>query len=107
VRPFAHCIGCGWELIKDNKYKPQKHQCENRYCKEDSFDDIDKWAFRSKAWEVSCHIWSALICLTGCYLRQECNFKHINLTQIHRQSDKMFISILNKIRTGEYTPLAR
>lgn len=33
-------------------------------------------------------------------MEQECNFKHINLTEIHRQSDKKFISILQKIRTG-------
>jgi ATP-dependent DNA helicase PIF1 len=86
VKPFAHCIGCGWELIKDHQSRPQKYQCENRYCKEDFFNDIDKWAFRSEAWK-------------------ECNFKHVNLTEIHRQSDKMFISILNKIRTGMYAPV--
>lgn len=44
--------------------------------------DRDKWAFRSGAWE-------------------ECDFKHVNLTTIHRQSDKVFIDILNKLRTGK------
>lgn len=80
VRPFQYCIGCGWELIRDNQWRPKEYRCENKHCREDVFQDIDKWAFRSKAWE-------------------ECNFKHINLTEIHRQSDKKFISILQKIRT--------
>ncbi|KAH3982695.1 hypothetical protein HBH70_003200 [Parastagonospora nodorum] len=80
VRPFQYCIGCGWELIRDNQWRPKEYRCENKHCGEDVFQDIDKWAFRSKAWE-------------------ECNFKHINLTEIHRQSDKKFISILQKIRT--------
>lgn len=80
VRPFQYCIGCGWELERDNKWRPKEYRCENRHCREDVFQDIDKWAFRSKAWE-------------------ECKFQHVNLTEIHRQSDKKFISILQKIRT--------
>jgi ATP-dependent DNA helicase PIF1 len=80
VRPFQYCIGCGWELIPDNKWRPKEHRCENRHCREDVFQNIDKWAFRSHAWE-------------------QCKFKHVNLTEIHRQSDKKFISILQKIRT--------
>jgi ATP-dependent DNA helicase PIF1 len=80
VKPFQYCIGCGWELIPDNKWRPKEHRCENRHCREDVFQNIDKWAFRSHAWE-------------------KCNFKHVNLTEIHRQSDKKFISILQKIRT--------
>jgi hypothetical protein len=84
VKPFQYCIGCGWELQRDNKHRPKEYQCENKYCREDIFYDVDKWAFRSKAWE-------------------ECDFKHINLTEIHRQSDKKFVSILQKIRTGEST----
>lgn len=43
--------------------------------------DDDKWAFRSNAWE-------------------ECKFKHINLSNIHRQSDEVFIKVLQKLRTG-------
>lgn len=53
VRPFQHCIGCGWKLERDNKWRPTEYRCENRFCREDVFYDIDKWAFRSKAWEVS------------------------------------------------------
>lgn len=82
MKPFQHCIGCGWELIPDNKQRPTQYHCENRKCREDVFYHVDKWAFRSKAWE-------------------ECNFKHINLTEIHRQNDKKFISILQRIRIGK------
>jgi len=32
---------------------------------------------------------------------QECNFVYSNLTQIHRQSDIVFINILQKLRVGE------
>jgi hypothetical protein len=53
VKPFQYCIGCGWELQRDNQWRPKEYKCENKYCREDIFYDIDKWAFRSKAWEVS------------------------------------------------------
>jgi hypothetical protein len=53
VKPFQHCIGCGWELIRDNQWRPKEYHCENKHCREDVFYEIDKWAFRSKAWEVS------------------------------------------------------
>ncbi|KAJ8118005.1 hypothetical protein OPT61_g936 [Boeremia exigua] len=79
VKPFGRCM-CGWELEKDNQHSPKEYTCTNRNCREHTFYDIDKWAFRSRAWE-------------------ECNFRHVNLTQIHRQSDMMFKSILNRIRT--------
>jgi hypothetical protein len=88
VKPFQYCIGCGWELERDHPRNPKEYRCENKYCREDVFYDIDKWAFRSKAWE-------------------ECEFKHINLTEIHRQSDKKFISILQRIRTGVLIDIAR
>ncbi|KAF2656709.1 hypothetical protein K491DRAFT_367536 [Lophiostoma macrostomum CBS 122681] len=42
---------------------------------------IKTWAFRSNAWK-------------------ECNFAHVNLTDIHRQSDAVFIGILQKLRLG-------
>ncbi len=46
-----------------------------------TYYDKDKWAFQSNAWK-------------------EAKFEHVNLTQIHRQSDKVFIGILNRLRTG-------
>jgi len=75
VKPFQYCMHCGTEL--------ETAESETRYtCKEHGHSlDIDKWAFRSAAWE-------------------ECNFKHVNLTNIHRQSDVEFIRILEKCRMG-------
>lgn len=32
---------------------------------------------------------------------EECGFRHINLTNIHRQSDQVFIGILQKLRIGK------
>jgi ATP-dependent DNA helicase PIF1 len=75
VKPFRYCIDCGRETIKNNdetEYKCRVHG---------TFYDKDKWAFRSTAW-------------------QESDFVHVNLTQIHRQSDRAFIGILNKLRMG-------
>lgn len=75
VKPFRHCIECGKETIVN------KDETEYRCRDHGIYKDIDKWAFRSKAWE-------------------ECDFAHINLTRIHRQSDRAFINILNKLRMG-------
>lgn len=79
VKPFLYCIGCGWELIHEENDGELQHRCENRKCRYDVWPDADKWAFRSKAWA-------------------ECNFEHVNLTEIHRQTDRKFIAILQKIR---------
>lgn len=79
VKPFQFCMQCGFELNvsePDTRYSCERHG---------DFLDIDKWAFRSAAWE-------------------ECNFEHVNLTTIHRQSDLKFIHILEKCRLG--TPLS-
>ncbi|CAI6335923.1 unnamed protein product [Periconia digitata] len=75
VLPFEHCVTCGLET-EENKWKGQ-HVCP----KHGVFKDIDKWAFRSDAW-------------------QESGFTHVNLTTIHRQSHKAFIAILHKMRRG-------
>lgn len=75
VKPFQHCIHCGRTMtIVDGGlgYKCPQHGV---------FRDEDKWAFRSNAWK-------------------QCRFEHRNLTTIHRQSDKIFIDILNKYRYG-------
>ena len=75
VRPFKYCMYCGRTLFTGQDQ-------EGYTCTEHGkFYDIDKWTFRSAAW-------------------QECNFMHVNLKQIHRQSDKEFITILNKFRFG-------
>ncbi|KAF9735423.1 ATP-dependent DNA helicase PIF1 [Paraphaeosphaeria minitans] len=75
VKPFRYCIECGRETIvnkEETEYKCRAHGI---------FYDKDKWAFRSTAW-------------------QECDFVHVNLQEIHRQSDRAFINMLNKLRMG-------
>lgn len=74
VEPFKYCSDCGYTLEDRDigVYACPKHG---------DFLDIDKWTFRSKAWK-------------------ECDFRHVNLTQIHRQRDHRFITILNKLRFG-------
>ncbi|KAF2257453.1 hypothetical protein BU26DRAFT_44044 [Trematosphaeria pertusa] len=62
---------------------PTEYECHNRRCSQLTFYDIDKWAFRSQAWK-------------------DCDFEHVQLTKIHRQSDEKFISILQQIRIGMY-----
>lgn len=77
VMPFQHCIECGKKLVEDWDRAGKFYECERHgVCR-----DEDKWAFRSTAWE-------------------ECDFVHFELTQIHRQSDKLFVSMLQKCRMG-------
>lgn len=75
VKPFQFCLDCGRELQQDisgDLYTCTVHG---------TFRDREKWAFLSRAWE-------------------ECQFEHVNLTNIHRQSDEVFIAILQKCRLG-------
>lgn len=78
VKPFQYCMHCGRE-------QPQrivdKSTIVYRCPVHGDCRDEDKWAFRSAAWE-------------------ECGFKHVNLTNIHRQSDEVFIKVLQKLRIG-------
>lgn len=84
VRPFRHCIECGSEMqLGEGDEEQDTYHCGR--CNA-SHNDGEKWAFRSKAWE-------------------ECNFAHVYLSNIHRQRDADFISLLNKCRLGEaFTP---
>lgn len=82
VRPFQHCIECGFSLEEKETPTGTVHVCKRH----GEYRDEDKWAFRSKAWE-------------------ECNFEHVHLNTIHRQNDETFIRILQKCRIGkELTP---
>jgi ATP-dependent DNA helicase PIF1 len=75
VKPFQFCLDCGRELQQDasgDLYTCTVHG---------TFRDSEKWAFLSRAWA-------------------ECQFEHVNLTNIHRQSDEVFIAILQKCRLG-------
>jgi len=78
VRPFQHCIDCGRELIRKVYEDGVVYSC----VRHGEYRDEDKWAFKSKAWE-------------------ECGFEHVHLRKIHRQSDEVFIKILQKCRMGE------
>lgn len=78
VKPFQHCIQCGNDLKPEEKHEDTIHTCPK--CKR-KYKDSDKWAFRSAAWA-------------------ECNFVHVHLKSIHRQSDGQFISMLQKCRLG-------
>jgi len=73
VKPFQFCIKENTKRVNPVTYRCPTHG---------EFSDTDKWAFRSAAW-------------------REANFKYVNLTKIHRQNDKVFISILQKLRIGE------
>lgn len=75
VKPFGHCMDCGREL------QPNSIRTVYKCAQHGEYYDIDKWAFRSAAWA-------------------ECDFAHVHLTTIHRQSDKVFIDILQKCRSG-------
>lgn len=75
VKPYTYCMWCGREnatVAQDTTYKCPQHGL---------FHDKDKWIFRSNAWK-------------------ECNFEHVCLSTIHRQSDRKFINVLNKCRYG-------
>lgn len=77
VKPFQYCIECGKTLIEGRDGSGKFYRCKQHGL----YRDEDKWAFRSKAWE-------------------ECNFVHFELTQVHRQSDQLFVGMLQKCRVG-------
>ena len=80
VKPFQHCITCGSELVSTDEEEDTIHRCPRQWCKRE-YNDSDKWAFRSAAWA-------------------DCDFVHVHLKSIHRQSDVQFISMLQKCRLG-------
>jgi ATP-dependent DNA helicase PIF1 len=77
VRPFQHCIQCGRELVEGSSDSGLSYNC----ARHGGYRDEDKWTFKSAAWD-------------------ECNFEHVQLKTIHRQSDETFIRILQKCRMG-------
>ncbi|KAF4503591.1 atp-dependent dna helicase pif1 [Fusarium agapanthi] len=78
VKPFEHCIRCGSLTIPDAERSPTEWNCTSN-C--GPFYVEDQWAFRSAAWE-------------------EAHFTHVHLKEIHRQSDKRFVKMLQKCRLG-------
>ena len=76
VNAFEYCLMCGTILGRvswEGNYECVK--CSARFPK------IDKWAFRSTAWN-------------------ECDFEHVNLRVIHRQKSADFKALLEKFRLG-------
>lgn len=78
VKPFEHCMICGKDMHESHGDSGKLYSCDKCHL---THPEQDQWAFRSKAWE-------------------ECNFKHIHLKEIHRQTEGTFVSILQKIRAG-------
>jgi ATP-dependent DNA helicase PIF1 len=78
VDPFQLCYHCGAVTKFDRS--EDEYNCTNTRCKA-RFHHEDRWAFRSAVWE-------------------EAQFVHINLSEIHRQSDETFIKMLQKCRLG-------
>ncbi|KAG5759416.1 hypothetical protein H9Q72_012464 [Fusarium xylarioides] len=80
VKPFGHCMYCGSPTIPDDERSPTEWNCNGRSnC--GPFYVEDQWAFRSAAWE-------------------QANFTHVHLKEIHRQSDRSFVKMLQKCRLG-------
>ena len=76
VNGFRYCLICGTSLRPipwESKYECVKCLAQ--------FEEVDKWAFSSAAWE-------------------DCNFRHVNLKVIHRQKDADFMALLEKCRLG-------
>ena len=79
VKPFQYCILCGMTL--EIGPRGDKYTCRSKTCDGEEYLDIDKWAFRSDAW-------------------QEADFVHASLATIHRQKDSVFKALLEKSRIG-------
>lgn len=77
VNAFEYCLMCGTTLGPVSW--EGKYECVKCLAK---FREIDKWAFRSAAW-------------------QKCEFEHINLNVVHRQKDADLKALLEKCRLGE------
>lgn len=78
VNAFEYCLKCGTALR--TVLCKEEYECINVKCKL-RFEEIDKWAFRSAAW-------------------QECEFEHVNLKVIHRQKDAVLKALLEERRLG-------
>lgn len=77
VNAFEYCLICGTTLGPvswEGNYECVKCLAQ--------FSKIDKWAFRSAAWN-------------------ECDFEHVNLKVIHRQKSADFKALLENSRLGE------
>ena len=78
VKPFEHCVECGAHRIKWRENDQGQMWCPNGH---GPWMKEEKWAFNSPAWRAA-------------------NFACVNLHEIHRQNDEVFIKILQKCRLG-------
>lgn len=84
VKPFKYCLYCGGDELKGWAHNDGGIlRCQK--CRRE-FEDKNKWAFASEVW-------------TGC------DFEYIELSKIHRQSDKRFIDLLQTCR--DQRPLSK
>lgn len=75
VKPFEFCMECGQTMVLSDG---GEFNCANGH---GPFSESSKWAFQSEAW-------------------REANFVHVELKEIHRQNDHIFIELLQKCRLG-------
>ena len=89
VKPQEHCYQCGRERKKitlpgygRSKKGPMVWECLTS-AEHGKIEDSDKmWAFQSKIWPTV-------------------DFKYLPLNQVHRQADRKFLILLNKLRKGQ------
>lgn len=79
IQPFGNCLHCG--IDNPAKGRGSGFTCPRPGCG-GSWADEEKWAFQSTAWK-------------------EAHFECVNLKEIHRQSNREFIKILQKIRLSK------
>lgn len=80
VKPFRYCMYCGKDELKGHNMQDGR-VLTCRMCKR-VYKDEDKWAFSATAWGA-------------------CRFRCFELKHIHRQSDRVFVDILQKVRYGQ------
>ena len=77
VKPFEICLFCSQEL-KKTENGPSTYSCKDH----GTFEEDEKWAFRSPVW-------------------QACSFATVELTQVRRQSNSAFMTMLHQCRKGD------
>lgn len=76
VRPFQTCLDCDTDLERLTG-----HDGAAVCAQHGQFQDKDKWPFRSSLW-------------------RDCNFKNVQLVEVHRQQDPQYTQILHRLREG-------
>lgn len=80
IRPFEYCMHCGIGMRSNKSHTEYKcRACKSVYL------EINKWAFKSDAWE-------------------EANFSNFQLQEIFRQNDPWLAQLLQRMRNGQVNP---